>query len=78
MDLGAEKKKIIEWVKGLDDPDIIHGLIAMSMSDKNWWDKISQEERDGILRGHQDYLAGRTIPHEEVIEKNKQQLDEEE
>ena len=68
----AIKLELIEWLTKLDDIETIEFLkiVKDSKSGKNdWWDDLSQSQKEGIERGLNDIQNGRTVSHEEV--KNK-------
>jgi hypothetical protein len=69
MGLEAIKLELIEWLTKLDDKDTINYLkvVKDSSSDKNdWWQSLSEDQKQGIMRGLQDIEEGRVIEHEEV------------
>jgi hypothetical protein len=69
MGLEAIKLELIEWLTKLDDKDTINYLkvVKDSSSDKkDWWKNLSEDQKQGIIRGLQDIEAGRVIDHEEV------------
>jgi predicted transcriptional regulator len=35
-------------------------------TEEDWWDTISQQERDDIEEGLEDIRNGRTVPYEEM------------
>jgi hypothetical protein len=69
MGLEAIKLELIEWLTKLDDMDTINYLkvVKDSSSDKkDWWQNLSEDQKQGIMRGLQDIEAGRVMDHEEV------------
>ncbi|MCB0801983.1 MAG: hypothetical protein KDB74_02695 [Flavobacteriales bacterium] len=69
MSVQAEKLKLIEWLVGLQDKSILERLKWLkedANSATDWWDEISQTEKDSIERGLKDSQAGNTIPHDQV------------
>jgi len=68
MNHEIEKQKIIEWIKGLNDPSLIEKLrlIKENKLPTDWWDEISEEEKLSIERGLEDIRSGRIIPHDQV------------
>lgn len=64
----AVKMELIEWVTKLEDVNTIQFLkiIKDTGSNDDWWDELSDEQRQGIQRGLKDVEVGRVIPHEEV------------
>ena len=69
MDIAAEKLKLIEWIKHIQDESLLDHLIFIKNEftrDKDWWDELSDREKQDIEEGLKDIEAGRTIAHEEV------------
>ena len=49
MDLQAEKIRLIEWLAGVNDTEILTEFITLKEEkEKDWWDEISDEERAEI------------------------------
>ena len=68
----AIKLELIEWLTKLDDDEIIQYLkIVKDSKDKHsdWWDDLSDEQKQGIQRGLKDIDQGKVIPHDEVKRK---------
>lgn len=72
MNIEAEKLKLIEWLVSLRDETTIEKLkfLRENLSDTtDWWDTISESEKESIDRGIKDIENGKTIPHSEVKKK---------
>jgi hypothetical protein len=72
MDIQAEKHKLIEWLASINDQNLIEKikLFRDNLTDNtDWWETISQSEKDSIDRGLKDIEAGRVIPHHDVMKK---------
>ena len=72
MNIQAEKLKLIEWLISLQDQSIIEKLKFLrdnSSSTDDWWDTISEAEKESIDRGLKDIGEEKTIPHSEVKKK---------
>jgi hypothetical protein len=68
----AVKLELIEWLTKLDDDEIIEYLkVVKDSRSKNtdWWNGLTDSQKQGIERGLSDIEQGRTIPHEEVKKK---------
>jgi len=68
----AIKLELIEWLTTLNDARTIEYLKTLKdsvISKNDWWDDLSDAEKQGIERGLKDIREGRTIPHEEVKAK---------
>lgn len=66
--LEKEKLEIIKWVTTLKDETSIERLKMLkdNKSKLDWWDQISEEEKNAIDKGLDDIKAGRVKPHREV------------
>jgi len=64
----AIKLELIEWLTKLENNDTIEYLKIIKDTDSSddWWDELSEEQRNGIERGLKDIDDGRVVPHEEV------------
>ena len=72
MRLEAIKLELIEWLAKLEDNDTINYLkiVKDSKTSKNdWWDDLTEEQKQGIQRGLKDIEEGRIVSHEEVKRK---------
>lgn len=68
----AIKLELIEWLTKLDAKETIEYLkiVKDSKSNENdWWDDLSELQKQGIERGLNDIKNDRTLSHDEV--KNK-------
>ncbi len=67
--INSEKLTLIEWITGLSDEEVIEQLkwIKEKMSEGyDWWDDISDSEKQSITRGLNDLEAGKRSSHDEV------------
>lgn len=77
MNIQAEKLKLIEWLAGLTDQTLIERikLLKETQSTKaDWWEEISQAERDAIDQGMHDADNGKVTMHEEVRKRYEKWL----
>lgn len=73
MGYEALKLELIEWLTKLEDKETIEylkGVKDSKLSDHDWWDDLTSEQKQGIERGLKDIDHGRTVPHEEVKRKH--------
>jgi len=68
----AVKLELIEWLTKLKDDNTIQFLKIIKDTDSNedWWNELSDEQKQGIQRGLKDIEKGRVVPHDEVRLKN--------
>lgn len=65
--LEHKKLELIQWISVVEDEDLIDKMLDVKKHESHdWWDEISDAEKEAIRRGKEDIKAGRTVPHEEV------------
>jgi len=65
MDIQTKKYHLIEWITQIRDKRLLDLLMKIA-EDNDWWDDISQAEREAINEGLQDLAENRVYDHEEV------------
>ena len=77
MNIQTEKLQLIGWLIALQDQTIIEKIkyLKENLTDSNdWWDTISEAERQSIDRGIKDVENGRVSPHSKVRKKYEKWL----
>ena len=72
MGYDAVKLELIEWLTKLEDSDTIEYLKFIKdyrEENRDWWDDLTSEQKEGLLRGLKDIDEGKVTPHEEVAKK---------
>lgn len=72
MRLKAVKQELIQWLSQLEDSATIEYLKVVKdaqVSESDWWDHISDDQKAGIERGLKDIKKERTIAGEDVRSK---------
>ena len=64
------------WLASLNDLDLIAQLEEIARSHQNniQWKNLPEHVKTGIQRGHQDYLDGRVLPHEEAMDRIRRKV----
>jgi len=65
----AIKLELIEWLAKLEDDETIDYLKVVKdskVSQDDWWNDLTDEQKAGIERGLKDIKAGRVTPHDKV------------
>ncbi len=65
----AIKLELIEWLTRLEDDETIEYLKVVKDSTQesnDWWDLLTDDQKNGIQRGLNDIDQGKVIPHDEV------------
>lgn len=76
MDVKAIKLELVQKIIETTEESIlerIKSILDMS-SERDWWDFISEEEKQAIDEGLADLDSGNTISHEEVLKKAKEKF----
>ena len=66
LELNMQNKKLelIQWLSTLEDSSIIEKIIELRKSEnKDWWNSISEDEKQSVERGLEDAESGKLNPH---------------
>ena len=78
MNISADKLDIIQRICEIQDNDLIDlikNIINIPYSSKSdWWEQISQEEKDSINRGLNDLQQGKVYSHDQIRNKYEKWL----
>ena len=67
IDLQNKKIELIQWLSTLDNEIIIDKLMKLREREKaDWWDEISEGEKESIEKGIEDADSGNLKPQSEV------------
>jgi len=67
LNMQNKKLELIQWLSALEDSSILDKIIELRKSeDKDWWNSISEDEKQSIERGLKDAEAGKLNPHSEA------------
>ncbi|KAA5542869.1 hypothetical protein [Adhaeribacter rhizoryzae] len=77
MNIQAEKLKLIEWLAGVTDQTVIERIKYLKENqpaEADWWEEITQAEKDAIDQGLDDAQNGKVTAHEEVKKRYEKWL----
>ncbi len=58
------KLELIQWLSTLEDASIIEEIMELRKRDnKDWWNSISEDEKQSVERGLEDAESGKLNPH---------------
>ena len=67
IDLENKKIELIQWLSTLDNEIIIDKLMELRESEQtDWWNGISEGEKESIEKGIEDANSGNLKPQSEV------------
>lgn len=71
MNSQVDKQELIDWISSLTDIAMLQNIQSLKNSSegKDWWDELSEAEKESIKRGEEDIKAGRVYSSEEFWEK---------
>lgn len=68
MDIQAEKLEIVRMLLNTHDQELIQEVKALFKSrEADWWDEMSESQKETILEGIAQADRGETVSHEEVL-----------
>ena len=71
MDIQLEKLELIKMLAETDDQSIIASVKKIfSSNKKDFWEELSQEQRDEIEESEREYERGEYVNFEEFIKKH--------
>ncbi|MDP3645157.1 MAG: hypothetical protein Q8S54_18475 [Bacteroidota bacterium] len=78
MDVIELRTDLHSMIDKITDSNILNAVKTLlsekTVTQTDWWDTISEEERVEIEQGLAEANRGEVIPHEEVMEKYKKWL----
>jgi hypothetical protein len=64
INLQGKKLELIQWLSSIEDSAMIEKIMELRKKDsKDWYNSISESEKDSIENGIQDANAGKINPH---------------
>ena len=63
------KEELTHWIQAINDAHLLHLLNSIKLSESNtkvdWWDELTEHQRENIQLGIEDLNEGRTISSQE-------------
>ncbi len=71
MNLQAKKLELVQYILNTEKPSVLEKVEAVFKKEKaeDWWDEISEAEKEEIEKGIAEADRGELIPHEEVMKE---------
>ena len=68
MDIQAEKLSLVKAILDIDDAGLINKVKKLlKKNEHDWFDDLTEEQQQGVLRGLEQADRGETITHEEAV-----------
>lgn len=73
MNILAEKIEIVKMILETDNPSILNSIkkIFKKAAHKDFWDSLSQEQKDDILAGINEIEKGEIVDYEDFMKKHR-------
>ena len=79
MNLQAKKLELVQLILNTEKPSVLAKVEAIFKKEKgaDWWDEISEAEKEEIEKGIAEADSGQLIPHAKVMKevRTKYKLD---
>jgi predicted transcriptional regulator len=70
LQLQNHKLELIQWLSSLSDAKTIERLLSIKQEvQQDFWDELSEAEKQSIEQGIKDADEGRLVPHTEIRKK---------
>ena len=64
LNIQNKKLELIQWLSTLEDSTLIEKIMELRKREsKDWWNSISESEKQSIEKGLEDAEAGKLNPH---------------
>lgn len=68
MDIQAEKLNLVKAILDIEDIGLIKRVKKiLEKNDHDWFDDLTEEQQQGVMRGLEQADRGETITHEEAV-----------
>lgn len=71
MDIQAKKLDLIQWLIQLKDERLLKKVEALQAEDIDFWNELSERQKQEIKRGIAELDAGRKHEYEQVIARHR-------
>jgi hypothetical protein len=69
MDIQAKKLNLIQWLIQLNDENLLNKIQALQTEDIDFWNELSDSQKQEINKGLVELDAGQRHDYESVISK---------
>jgi hypothetical protein len=70
MDIQARKLDLIQWLIHLEDERLLKKIEALQAEDPDFWNELSQDERQEIKKGLAELDAGEKHNYDQFMSKH--------
>lgn len=66
MNLETRKRNLINWITAVQEHEILEKVEEIQKESYDWWDSLSDDDKNAIKDGLQQLNSGNYISHEQV------------
>ena len=64
LNIQSKKLELIQWLSTIEDLSVLNKIIDLKKQEnKDWWNSISENEKQSVEKGLQDAEAGKLNSH---------------
>jgi hypothetical protein len=64
LNIQTKKLELIQWLSTIEDLSVLNKIIDLKKQEnKDWWEAISEDEKQSIEKGLQDADLGKLVSH---------------
>jgi len=64
LNIQSKKLELIQWLSTIEDLSVLNKIIDLKKQEnKDWWNFISDDEKNSVEKGLQDADAGKLVSH---------------
>lgn len=71
MDIQTKKLDLIQWLIQLDDEQLLNKIQALQKEDTDFWNELSDSQKQEINKGLAELGAGQKHDYESVVAKHR-------
>jgi hypothetical protein len=71
VDIQAKKLDLIQWLTQLNDERLIRKIEALQAEDIDFWNELSEQQKQEIKRGIAELDADQKFEYEQVMSKHR-------
>lgn len=67
LNMVERKLELIQWLTSLEDLSVVDKIFEIKKKESDWWNEISEAEKNSIEVGLKDVEEGNTICHDDFL-----------
>jgi hypothetical protein len=72
MNIQAEKLEIMKMILDTENPSLLQKIKSLFIKEKDFWNTLSDPEKEDIRQGMADLEKGEVYPYEDVMKRHRQ------